>query len=332
MKRIILRSLCFVLLVALISSLAATVALAASEQGSILNGVKVGFYGDSICAAGRENRIGWAGRIGDKNQMIWDNNAQGGWAVSNCRGDTETIYYQLWSTRYSLYDMVILHGGTNDAWSNAPIGNISEDFLPSSSYSQDTFAGGLEKIFAYLRERRPNAIVGYIINFKFINASDGATTEIDGNTVYVLNNMQEYVDMTKKICEKWEIPYLDLYSDDKLTSKLHPIDVTGRYAKTYLRDFIHPTSEGYDLLTPYIENFMIDLATASRVIEKQTKEYPVYTPEENSTNDTIVQNTTTDQISNAKSSCGAMISSTAVISIGAILIGGIFICRRKHSE
>ena len=70
MKRIILRSLCFVLLVSLISSLAATVALAASEQGSILNGVKVGFYGDSICAAGRENRIGWAGRIGDKNQMI----------------------------------------------------------------------------------------------------------------------------------------------------------------------------------------------------------------------------------------------------------------------
>ena len=60
-----------------------------------LNGLRVGFYGDSICAANSENRIGWAGRVGNANQMIWDNNGQGGWAVSDCSGSRKNLYYQL---------------------------------------------------------------------------------------------------------------------------------------------------------------------------------------------------------------------------------------------
>ena len=325
MKKIVLRALCFVSLFTLIASIAATAAFAANEDSSILTGVKVGFYGDSICAAARENRIGWAGRVGDKHQMIWDNNAQGGWAVSNCRDDTQTIYYQLMSTRFNPYDMVILHGGTNDAWGNAPIGEMTDDFLSSQEYSQDTFAGGLEKVFAFLRERRPDAIVGYIINFKFLSAIDDNGKKVDS-----LNNMQEYIDMTKKICNKWEIPYLDLYSNDELTAKLHPTDVTGRYAKTYLRDFIHPTSEGYDILAPYVESFMIELAVNAKAEEETTDLAVADTDAATEAEDTTVE--TTEQVSADKSGCGATLPCAALTSIGVILGGVTLLCRRKSKN
>lgn len=74
--------------------------VSADEDASFnpLKGVKVAFYGDSITAANRENRIGWAGRVGENNQMIKVNHGQGGWAISNIRGDTVTICQQLMNT------------------------------------------------------------------------------------------------------------------------------------------------------------------------------------------------------------------------------------------
>ena len=300
-----------------------------------LKGVKVAFYGDSITAANRENRIGWAGRVGDANQMIWVNHGQGGWAISNIRGDTVTICQQLMNTDVASYDMILLHGGTNDAWSNAPLGRMSEQLSAYQSYSPLTFAGGLERTFAYVREKNPDAIVGFIINFKFLNASDGATVQVNGKTEYLLNHMEAYVEMTKQICDKWEIPYLDLYSNDALTKKLHPLDVTGRYSTKYLFDFIHPSPEGYDLLTPYIEDFMVDLITAPKTTEEETTEelVPEIETEENETkaNETETQDST-ERAKQFPFGCNAVLSEASGMLACVALSGGALLCRRGRTN
>lgn len=318
MKNIFLRLSCIVLLLTVLMSLAATTAFAESEQTNVLSGINVGFYGDSICAANSDGNIGWAGRIGDKNGMIWDNNGRGGWAVSDCRGDNKTIYYQLCATSVcQKYDMIILHGGTNDAWDSAPLGEMSEDFLSSKEYSAETFAGGLEKVFAFIREKNPSATVGYIINFKFIN------------TLAALNDMQKYVDMTKQICDKWEVPYLDLYSNHILTARMHPRDNSGNYQTTYLYDFIHPTAEGYELLTPYIEKFMISIANSSPISEKETND-----PHPEETAAPITDNAATPDTEQASSTsgCKASLSYAVAVSIGTALCGGALLLRRKTKK
>lgn len=306
-------------------------AVSAMEEGVSdhpLKGVRVGFYGDSICAANRENRIGWAGRVGEANQMDWVNHGQGGWAVSNIRGDHVTICTQLMNTDVESYDMIILQGGVNDAWGNAPLGKMSDKFSSYQSYNPITFAGGLERTFAYVREKNPDAVVGYIINFKFLNASDGATVKIDGKTEYLLNHMEAYVDMTKQICEKWGVPNLDLYTNDELTAKLHPLDVTGRYSTKYLFDFIHPSSEGYDVLTPYVEEFLVDLITVAENAEENTT-----VEEDISEAETAVDKTETNdnfEISERTNDfgCRATVSGVAEIPTVVALSVGALMCLR----
>lgn len=296
-----------------------------------LQGVRVGFYGDSICAANRENRIGWAGRVGEANQMIWTNHGQGGWAISNIRGDDVTIYHQLMTTDAASYDMIILHGGTNDAWGAAPLGRMSDKISSYQSYNPITFAGGLERTFAYVREVNPDAVVGYIINFKFLNASNGATITVDGQTEYLLNHMDEYVDMTKQICEKWGIPYLDLYSDDALTAKLHPLDVTGRYSTKYLFDFIHPSPEGYDLLAPYVEKFMVDLITAPKTSEADTTDAPS-SETEAAPDETEAPTAAETSESDFDFGCNTVVSSAVGVPTGVALSVGALVCRRRQKQ
>lgn len=322
-KHIFIMVLAFILLVPF-GSVSAVAATDADASRLSLKGVRVGFYGDSICAANRENRIGWAGRVGEANQMDWVNHGQGGWAISNIRGDNVTICTQLMNTDVASYDMIILHGGVNDAWDNAPLGLMSDKFSSYQSYNPLTFAGGLERTFAYMREKNPDADVGYIINFKFLNASDGATVMIDGKTEYLLNHMEAYVEMTKQICEKWGIPYLDLYSNNELTARLHPLDVTGRYSTKYLFDFIHPSSEGYDVLTPYVEEFLVDLITTSETSEENTTgKIPL--DAETAADETEMKELsdqaerTNDFGCNATISGGAKIPTVVALSVGALM-------------
>ncbi len=307
------------------------------KADSPLKGVDVGFYGDSICAANCEKNTsleyvrGWAGRIGHTNDMDWENHGVGGASVSTIRGEN-TIYAQLENSDFYDYEMIILHGGTNDAWSGAPVGRMTEpdEFDSSDSYETGTFAGGLEQIFAYIRENNPDAVVGYIINFKFIASTNGVQVQIpDGNggtiTDYQLRHMEKYVETTKEICDKWEIPYLDLYSDDELTNKLHPVSGNG-YATTYLSDFVHPNTAGYDLLAPYIEEFMIDILAASQETEAVTTvaTAPATAP-------TTVPETTVPETAETKpGGCGAFMGSSAVVIVSAIGVGAALLRKRKE--
>lgn len=305
------------------------------KENSPLKGIKVAFYGDSICAANIDSNTeyanvrGWAGRIGVSNGMKWTNFGVSGYSVSTVRGVDRTIMAQLRSSIKQNHEMIILHGGTNDAWDGAPVGTMTEGFGASDSYDVTTFAGGLEQLFAYIKENNPDATVGYIINFKFTRARKGATgkyTDEDGKVKsgYLLDHMNDYVRMTKQVCDKWGVRYLDLFSDDELTDKLHPytVDYAGKtYQTTYLYDFIHPSSEGYNIIYPYIEDFMIKLVTPGAfdttvpVTEPVTE--PVTTP---------VTEPADKKEGGCKSFAGASVALASVISLA-----GACVLRKKKS-
>ena len=224
------------------------------DDESVLKGKRILFYGDSICEARCEwetkyaDIIGWAGRIGVHNGMTWYNLGRSGASVSNCRG-ANTIINQVYSSFSTIQecDIYLLHGGTNDAWDSAPVGTYDKkDF--SGNYDETTFAGGLEELIYTVKNRYPNAIFGYIINFKFTNTRFGG----------MLMDMDGYVDITKKICDKWEVPYLDLYSNTELLGKLQP------QTNVFLSDGVHPTTTGYNVITPYIEEWLKGLVSPKK--------------------------------------------------------------------
>lgn len=235
---------------------------------SPLYGKKILFCGDSICDAYVEKSdsryssiAGWAGRIGTYNDMDWLNKGTSGASISNIRG-TNTVIAQLKSQVMlaSEYEVVLLHGGVNDGWDNAPVGKMTDSFN-SEDFDLSTFAGGLEYTIWYTKTKFKKAKIGYIINAR--------TPSGYGS----LSNMSKYYDLAKQICDKWEIPYLDLYNDETLKNTKIP---------TCDNDNIHPTHEGYDILYPYIEKFAESLFDTVSLTTPEPTE--VTTPEPGETN------------------------------------------------
>ena len=228
-------------------------------SGSVLWEKAVLFSGDSI-SYGAGDSIGgraWGGRIGDLYSMDWINASISGASVSTARGANRMIN-QLARHTNKTFDYVILHGGTNDAWEKTPIGKMSDSF-DLKSFDNKTFAGGLEELLYYAHQYYRSAKFGYIINFRFN----------DDLTIGYLNNMKEYVDMTKKICDKWGVPYLDLYSNEELSAKLklNTPDHTD-----LVPDNIHPNHLGYEIITPYVAAWMETVVAAQAEKENPTPE------------------------------------------------------------
>lgn len=243
---------------AALSALLALLTLSFSSFGTLaeepvedpLEGKSVLFVGDSICEAlcewsnGRwpygKDIVGWAGRIIYGHNMTGKNLGRSGASLSNCRG-ANTVINQLAQEKNNTYDYVIMHGGANDAWDSAPVGEMTEGF--NDSYDLTTFAGGLEDMFRYAKENFPNAQLGFIINFQIPKGTYGR-----------LSDMSEYMDLAIQICEKWGIPYLDLYHDEDFNKELK---VT---TNTYLHDYIHPNGEGYDVIAPHVDTWLQTVA------------------------------------------------------------------------
>lgn len=209
-----------------------------------LQGKSVMFVGDSLCEAVREwddpvyaTKAGWAGRIAEEKGMICNNRSKGGASMSLCRGEN-TVINQLIAEDGNKYDYLILQGGCNDAWDNTPVGAMTEDF--NGPFDLNTFAGGLESTFKYAKEHFEGSVFGYIVTFQMPASPYGR-----------MSDMSEYFALSKKICEKWGIPYLDLFFDENLNKYLLKSHTT-----ECLPDTVHPNSAGYNVITPYISSWM----------------------------------------------------------------------------
>lgn len=209
-----------------------------------LKGKSVIFVGDSLCEAVCEHNDplhsqtpGWAGRIIAEKEMTGLNRSKGGASMSLCRGEN-TVINQLIAEMGNKYDYCIIEGGGNDAWDSAPVGAMTEGF--EGPFDMNSFAGGLEATFKYAKENYSGARFGFIVTFQMPIAQFGR-----------MSDMSEYFALSKQICDKWEIPYLDLYFDENLNKYLLKTHTT-----ECLPDTVHPNSKGYNILTPYIANWM----------------------------------------------------------------------------
>lgn len=222
-------------------------------HGSVspLYGKTAVFDGDSIGSGGSagDGLNGWAGRIGANNAMAWENYAIGGGTITqqgsnHCIGaNIDTIH-----SEYPTLDYLILEGGTNDAdlLKEAGLGTFSEtDYR--GNYDTTTFSGAFETLLYKAVTYYPTAKIGYIVAHRMD---------------YDSSIRRMYFDRAVELCQKWGVPYIDLWKGASLNRFLSAhydssLDSQGNIdAGKLYTDGQHLTPAGYEVLTPKIEAWM----------------------------------------------------------------------------
>ena len=224
----------------------------AGSTVTALAGKSALFVGDSITFGARDRQNiyasgGWAGRIGYFAGMDVTNNGVSGACISTSRitssGADHYIYNNLVAAKDSKFDFVIMHGMFNDASDNVPLGTAqgAAAFDPSKA-DVTTFAGALELLFYTAKQQHPEAILGYIVNFKTERAVNDAP----------------YAALAVQICKDWGIQYLDLYNRADFSVEFD--------------DGLHPSSKGYDGIYCNVANWMATLqnGTAGKTYDTGT--------------------------------------------------------------
>ncbi|MBQ8893473.1 MAG: SGNH/GDSL hydrolase family protein [Clostridia bacterium] len=213
------------------------------------------FVGDSICYGSQDTAggiRGWAQRIAADTGLNAVNNGRSGASVSDVREVTNrggTVLTKLMEKKSQDFEYVVLHGGVNDAWDSVEVGEMEESFDPAY-FNTSTFAGGLETlIYNAIVTYGDIAAIGYLINFKAPNCTNGR-----------ISDMTAYNEVAKKICDKWGITYFDMYNHQEITREL------AFTTNTHTKDFIHPLPSGYDVLSPYIADYMRTMTPCSEEI------------------------------------------------------------------
>lgn len=224
-----------------------------------LKGKKIAFDGDSIVDG--VSTDSWAPRIIAKYNMKGTNYAVSGGTITkgtqtsggvNRHWVSENIDNII--TQNASLDYLILEGGTNDADLSAQfeLGTFDEtDF--SGPFDNTTFYGALDYLFSRAIEAYPTTKIGFVIAMKMGTASS------------TLTNRRQFFEYIIKSCQKWGIPYLDLWQDCQMNPNLSvyynpdlSADENVEQGKFY-RDGQHPTDTGYIYLTPIVAAWIANL-------------------------------------------------------------------------
>lgn len=224
---------------------------------SPLRGLRALFLGDSICEAICEVNVpelnytaGWAGRIGWANGMRWMNPGRSGATFSHVWGRGNTIEGQLRGLEGHEFDIIVANGGINDGMGGAPCG-VPAPGGPADYNGEaetfETFAGSLEHFFWTLRRQFPNARLGYIVNYR---VPPGAWQDCG-------TKFAAFIPTAKALCRKWGVACIDLWNDERITAQTKP------GTRLAFGDSLHANDLGYDIITPYIEEFVEALWTGT---------------------------------------------------------------------
>lgn len=214
--------------------------------------------GDSICAADSETGAGWPGRIASANGMSYKNYAVAGGTIAENTGESVHSVCATLDTMLAAFpnaDYVIIEGGTNDAdiLGDDGIGTFDADDFSAeyvTALDKDTFSGALESIFYRLVTTMKTKHIGYIIPQKM------------GHTAALVTRRRTYFDRAIAICQKWGIPYLDLWNnfwfnwelaahwDTEMTS------AENEEAGNLYLDGQHLTTTGYAVQSPVIAEWI----------------------------------------------------------------------------
>lgn len=225
------------------------------------------FLGDSICYNKAEQlkdpaTAGWPGRIGPAYEMEWYNLGYSGATVSMTRDNCTPNQLLSALEKTKTADLILLQGGINDAYSGIKLGSIEEGFS-LHSFDTTTYAGSMQQLFALCRRYYPDAQVFYLIHHTTPNSlTDNKPNVPKADPI-------NYVHLTKEICEKWEIPYLNLYEDETFNTKI--FDTANNTTGCMWPDLLHMSTTGYDVLTPYLIAWMEHFLIAEEANEFLTK-------------------------------------------------------------
>ncbi len=260
--------------------------LSAEAKAHPFYGKKALFIGDSISYGSydtpptyRNPSASWARRLALTTGLIPTNVSYPGASIaktniSGVKWENELLRPELISKR--TYDMIVFHGGVNDARQGVEAGVSLSSDTPLSVLNDEerlaTFAGGLQFMLHEAKERWPEAELYYVANFKLVSES------LKGK------NMNDYLTQAKILCAEYGVHYIDLFDDETL---YNTFDYT---SKTVLEDLIHPSGPSYDLLFPTV----LRLFNATISEEGDNNDGDTVTPPEETTPTTPEETTPSD--------------------------------------
>ena len=168
-------------------------------------------------------------------------------------------------TEHPNADYIIFEGGTNDA---DLIGSILDGATPEkygeikvgygeSNFDTTTFCGAVEMLLRKAIVQWKGKKIGFIIAHKMGRSNTGHSKENF--------NRRAYFETIIKCCEKWGVPYINLWDtchlNPNMTEMYNP-DVTAdenELSGMLYRDGQHLTAAGYDYISPIIEEWIKSL-------------------------------------------------------------------------
>ena len=209
-----------------------------------LAGKSMLLFGDSI-GYGTNWEGGYGKIIGERYDMTVTNKCRGASTftrnikIENSDIMRPCILDAIDSLDEGSYDYIIVEGGVNDYWGHAELGELSEGF--DGGYNEEVFAGAVESAFSKLKERYPESKMGFVIihnPFNYMGAEP---------------RFEMYYEILKSACDKWGIPYLDLYKQNNPDIGINVKDpeMDLRYfgsEKTPDGDGCHPNELGYQVI------------------------------------------------------------------------------------
>lgn len=211
------------------------------------------YFGDSITEGSLNDYLSWNYYIDDIIPFKKSINASKGGATFSKKRIDNMIVTQILKHKNEKYDYVLLQGGVNDAMDEAPLGKMSLSY-ELEDFDSSTYIGMLDITFYYLTKYYYGSSMGVMITYPTPNASDygwkGLTSSPD-----------EYYDVLRKICDKWEIPYIDFYKEE----------LSNVITEEELPDGLHLNDQGYQKISPYLADFIQALKPYYRDLQKEER-------------------------------------------------------------
>lgn len=210
-------------------------------------------FGDSIIAGwGWKEGTGIIQPLKEKYaDATWINKAESGANFATTSNPEHTPIVTQIRNYTGAADAILFDGGVNDTNNSIPIGSIESGY--DASYNTGTFCGALESALQYIMDTYPLAVKLYIIPHSF--AKDNS---------HVDNIHSKAIE----ICEKWNMPYLDMRKHSQIAMTAKNKSKYTRNANSGVGDGVHPVESWYrTFYSPVIDQKLrslgIGYATAS---------------------------------------------------------------------
>ena len=223
-----------------------------TRDKSPLNGLRVCFVGDSLTDSrtlnGGKNYVDY---IAENTGLIAINKGIGGTGYMNTNSGANTTFYQRRTDLPTDADMYIYFGSFNDMnqFTDDTIGTLSD-------WTETTLIGSMILALTSMTYINPRAIIGVMLPTPwgtYNNTTEEKRTKAN-----------KYINALIQVCNKYSIPYLDLYNQSGLRpwdnefNKLYYLDDNGDGKYT---EGVHPNAEGHrKFIAPKVKAFLEKLA------------------------------------------------------------------------